>query len=183
MGKIDVLLGPMFSGKTTSLIKRVQELEDEGKTVKIFKPRVDNRYGEEVICSHDKISRKAYNIQDISEAEVEKVDVVVIDEYFFFKDNLLDYCKIWKDKGKHVIVAGLDLDHKGEPMPFIDSEKTSQDLIDMADEVTYLKSKCEICGKEATMTERTVESNTERLVGGTEYYRPVCKEHHPKWKK
>ena len=183
MGKIELFLGPMFSGKTTYLINKVKELESKGKNVKVFKPVVDDRYGDNIICSHDNISLKAYNIKDIKEAEVSDCDVVVIDEYFFFKDNLLDYCKRWKEEGKHVIVAGLDLNYLGNPIKLVDSEKSSDDLKKIADKINLLKSKCAVCGGEATMTERISKSNKEKLVGGSETYRPVCEKHHPKWKK
>lgn len=182
MGKIEVFLGPMFSGKTTALIKRVEELKKQGKKVKVFKPTVDDRYGDSVICSHDKVSLEAYSIKDIEEADVYSCDVVVVDEYFFFKDNLLDYCKKWKDAGKHVLVSGLNLSYLGEPMPFIDSQKGVEDLKKLADDVHFLTAKCAVCGEKATMTERTVKAEG-RLIGGAEAYRAVCKKHHPKWKK
>ena len=183
MGKIEVFLGPMFAGKTTSIIKRVKELEKDGKKVRIFKPAVDDRYGSEVICTHDKVSLKAYNIKAVEEAKVDDADVVVFDEYFFFRDNLLNYCKRLKDEDKHVILAGLETDYLGNPMKFVDSEKGSEDIKKIADEIHYLKSKCSVCGKDATMTERTASSEDNKLVGGAEAYRPVCKEHHPKWKR
>lgn len=183
MGKIEVFLGPMFAGKTTSLIKRTKELESKGKKVKVFKPVVDDRYGKGIICTHDKLSLRAHNIKDIKEAKVKDADVVIIDEFFFFKDNLLDYCKKWKEEGRHVIVAGLNLNYLGYPIRFVDSQKSSEDLKSIADEIHLLKSKCAVCGKEATMTERIIKSDGEKLVGGPEAYRPVCKKHHPKWKR
>ena len=183
MGKIDVFLGPMFSGKTTAIIRKVKELQSQGKKVKIFKPVQDGRYGEDVICSHDKISLKAHNIKDMEEVEFDGAHVIVIDEYFFFKDNLLDYCQEWKNQGKDVIIAGLDLSYMGRPINFKDSEKNSEDLKRIADNIHFLKSTCAVCGKEATMSERIAKSDNLRLVGGSEAYRPVCKEHHPTWKK
>ena len=183
MGKIELFLGPMFSGKTTSMINRIKELESQGKKIKIFKPVADARYGKNVICTHDKLSLTACKIKDMEEAEVKEADVVAIDEFFFFKDNLIECCVKWKNEGKHVLIAGLDLDHKGLPIKFVDSQKSSDELIKIADEVNLLKSKCAVCGKEATMTERIAKSDSERLVGGAESYRPVCKKHHPKWKK
>ncbi len=183
MGKIEVIFGPMFSGKTTYLINRVKQLESEGKKVKVFKPVVDDRYGETIICTHDKVSFTAYNIKDMEEAKAGDCDVVVVDEYFFFKDALLNYCKKWKEEGRHVIIAGLDLNYLGNPIRFVDSRKNSEDLKMIADEIHFLKSKCAVCGGDASMTERFAKSDEEKLVGGAEAYRPVCKKHHPKWKK
>lgn len=183
MGKIEAFMGPMFAGKTTALIRRAKELENQGKKIKIFKPVVDNRYGEDVVCSHDKISIKACNVKSLDEINVDDLDVVVVDEFHFFPSDLIDCCKMWKEAGKHVIVAGLDLDHTGNPIRFSDLKKNSEELKELADEVHLLKSRCVICGKEATMTERFVKSDVYQLVGGAEAYRPVCKEHHPKWKK
>jgi len=183
MGKIELFLGPMFSGKTTALINRYNELEKELKKINVYKPAIDKRYGETVICSHDKISITAYNIKNIEDINTNDTDVIIVDEFFFFKDNLIDHSKKWKKEGKHVIIAGLDMDYMGEPMKFSNSEKTSEDLIKIADEVHYLKANCAVCGKDASMTDRTIESEDIHVVGGTEAYRPVCKEHHPKWKK
>lgn len=183
MGKIEVFLGPMFAGKTTSLIKRAKELESQGKKVKVFKPAVDSRYGENVICTHDKVSLKSFNVKSLEEAKVDDADVIIIDEFHFFPSSLIDYCEAWKKLGKHVVVAGLNSDHLGEPIKFSDLKKSSEDLKSVADEVYLLKSKCAICGKEATMTERLVKSDSYQAVGGAESYRPVCKEHHPRWRK
>ncbi len=182
MGKIEVFIGPMFAGKTTSLIRRVKELKAEGKKVKVFKPSVDNRYGEDVICTHDKLTLNAYNIKNLEEIKVEDADVIVVDEFHFFPSSLLDYCKKFKKSGKHVILAGLNFDHTGEHVKFKDSKKDSEDLKMIADEIHYLKAKCSVCGKEATMTERIIKTDDYQLVGGAEAYRPVCQEHHPRWK-
>ena len=176
-------MGPMFAGKTTSIIRRVKELESEGKKVKVFKPVVDNRYGKDVICTHDKLKLKAYNIKGLEEIKVDDADVIVIDEFHFFPSDILDYCRKFKKSGKHVILAGLNFDHLGDPIKFKDLKKDSEDLKRMADEIHLLKSKCAICGKEANMTERTVKTENYSLVGGAESYRPVCEEHHQKWKK
>jgi len=183
MGKIEVFLGPMFAGKTTSLIKRAKELESEGKKVKVFKPSMDNRYGESIICTHNKESLKAYNIKSVEEIKTDNSDVIIIDEFHFFPSAILDLCAKLKNSGKHVILAGLNFDHTGEPVRFKDSEKNSEDLKRIADEIHLLKSKCAICGKDAYMTERTAKTDNYFLVGGAEAYRPVCEEHHPKWKK
>jgi thymidine kinase len=183
MGKIEVFWGPMFAGKTTSLIKRAKELESQGKKVNIFKPVSDNRYGEDIICTHDKQVMKAYNIKSLEEIKTDDADVIILDEFHFFPSSLLDCCKRWKENGKHIILAGLYFDHLGEPIKFNDFKKSSEDLKKIADEIHLLKSKCAVCGKEATMTERIVNSDNYFLVGGSEAYRPVCEKHHPKWKK
>lgn len=183
MGKIEVFMGPMFSGKTTAMIKKVKELESQGKKVRVFKPARDNRYSENFIYTHDRVSFKAHNIKNLKEAEVKCVDVIAVDEFHFFSSNLIDHCKKWKAEGKHILLAGLDLSYLGTPKKFLDLKKDSEDLKRIANKVHLLKSKCAVCGKDATMTERLVESDEYSLVGGSESYRPVCKEHHPRWKK
>lgn len=183
MGKIEVFWGPMFAGKTTSLIRRAKELESQGKKVKVFKHSIDNRYQEDSICTHDKTPLKAYKIKGLQEVETRDVDVIVIDEFHFFSSSLIEYCKEWKKSGKHVILAGLNLDHQGNPIKFRDSKKDSEDLKKIADEIHYLKAKCSVCGEEATMTERIIKDEEYFLVGGPEAYRPVCERHHPRWKK
>jgi len=183
MGKIEIFLGPMFSGKTKAMINRIKELESQGKKIKVFKPAKDNRYSEDFLCTHDKISLKAHNIKDIEEAEVKDIDVIAIDEFHFFNSNLIDSCKKWKEEGKHVLVTGLDLNYLGYSMKFVDSNKSSDDLKNIANKINLLKSKCAVCNEEATMTERISKSDCQHLVGGAEAYRPVCKKHHPKWKK
>lgn len=183
MGKIEVILGPMFSGKTTFLINRIKELKAEGKRVKVFKAARDNRYGEDIICTHDNLFLKAHKIKDVKEVEIKDADVIAIDEFHFFSSNLIKYCEKWKDEGKHVLVTGLELGYLGVPKKFMDLKKSSEDLKKIADKIHFLKAKCAVCGKEATMTERTVESDEYSLVGGAEAYRAVCEEHHPRWKK
>lgn len=183
MGKIEVLVGPMFAGKTTSLIKRTKELESQGKKVKVFKHLIDNRYQENSICTHDKESLKAYNIKDLKEIDTKDIDVIVLDEFHFFPSILIKYCEEWKKSEKHVILAGLNLDHQGMPIRFKDLEKNFEDLKKIADEIHYLKARCAVCGKEATMTERIIKTDDYHFVGGAEAYRPVCERHHPRWKK
>lgn len=182
MGKIELFIGPMFAGKTTALIKRAKELESQGKKIQVFKPKMDNRYGEEVICTHDKLELKAYNIKSLEEVKTD-ADVIIIDEFHFFPSKLIDYCKTWKNEGKHVIVSGLNLSYLGDPIKLIDLEKGVEELKEIADEIHLLKAKCSVCGKEATMTEMTIDADDTHIVGGAEKYRPVCEKHHPKWKK
>ena len=116
MSKIEVITGPMFSGKTTTLIRRVKELKD--KRIKVFKPKVDNRYKEDAICSHDNISVEAMNIESMEDIDKNSkdADVIVIDEFHFFPSILIEYCQKWKNEGKHVITAGLNIDYTGEEM-------------------------------------------------------------------
>lgn len=184
MGKIEVIAGPMFSGKTTFWINRIKELKAEGKKVKVFKADRDNRYGNnDTVYTHNKLSLKAQKIKDVSEIGAEDINVIAIDEFHFFPSNFIEFCKKWKREGKHVLITGLDLDYLGNPKKFTDLKKSFEDLKSISDKIHFLKSKCAICGKEATMSERIVNSNEDSLVGGAESYRSVCKEHHPKWKK
>ncbi len=182
MGRIEVFMGPMFAGKTTALIRRIEELISEGKSVKVFKAVRDNRYAIEKIKTHDGKEFGAYNIHDISEVK-EDADVIAIDEFHFFKSNLLDYIKKWKNEGKIILLTGLDLGQDGEYKKFIDLKKSSYDLRKISDKTHILTSICAICGKKATMTQRLVNTDEYSFVGGAEAYRPVCEEHHPNGRK
>lgn len=184
MSKIEVITGPMFSGKTTMLIKRVEGLKKD-KKIKVFKPRIDDRYKENAVCSHDNVSVEAINTENMKDIDenTRDADVVVIDEFHFFPSSLINYFKKWQKEGKHIIAAGLNTDYKGEEMMFLDLKKGFNDLKKIADDITYLTSKCYICGEDATLQLRTADSKELKLVGGKEAYQPVCEKHHPKWKK
>lgn len=162
-GSIDVICGPMFSGKTEELIRRLRRLEYGGKKYLIFKPKMDTRYSEDEVVSHNKTALTAIPVErakDILEhvALSENIDTVAIDEAQFFtksnsrenRPNLVDVCFKLKRKGIKVILNGLDMDYNGKPfgpMP---------DLMAISNRVLKLTAVCmkKDCGKEAEMTLR-----------------------------
>lgn len=182
---IDVICGPMFSGKSTELVRRAKRLPHAGFKVQAFKPSKDNRRGESSINSEDGLSLDADSV--ISSTEIlglVKTDThfVVIDEGQFFDHDLPDVCRQLASQGKRVIVAGLDKNFKGEPFGPMGELKQE------ADHVDTLYAFCKRCGRPASMTQRIKIINGERapasyndeeiMVGATEAYEARCRDHH-----
>ena len=153
-GHIEVICGSMFSGKTEELIRRVRRAEIARQRVKVFKPKIDNRYSEFDIVSHNEQSYPSETVSDAEEI-LEKsfdVEVIGIDEGQFFNNNLVEICQRLADSGKRVIVAGLDQDYRAipfEPMP---------QLLSVAEYITKTLAVCVICGAPANRTQRNTES-------------------------
>jgi thymidine kinase len=171
-----VIIGPMFSGKTTELIKRIEGYERAGKKTMVYKPAIDVRYSLESINTHDGLKYPAKIIPNnedgvsILKDEYRMYDVIGIDEVQFFPPEIVPLINKISNE-KEVIVAGLNLDYKGRPW------ETVKELLPFADQVISLNAVCYICGKEATRTIRTIESKDRIVVGGGESYRPVCRKH------
>jgi thymidine kinase len=170
-GWIEVICGSMFSGKTEELIRRLKRAKIANQKVEIFKPRIDTRYDESKVVSHDENSilatpvDKARKILEYSEG----FGVVGIDEAQFFDAELPEVCQQLALDGKRVIVAGLDMDFRGKPfgpMP---------NLLAVAEYITKVHAICQHCGNLATHSFRlTVEENTVML-GEKEAYEPRCR--------
>jgi thymidine kinase len=161
----------MFSGKTKTLIRLIDEYKADGKKVFVFKPKVDNRYAEEAIVSHDKDETSAINVErsvDILDL-FHKADVVAIDEAQFFDASIVRVCKEISDQGKSVLLAGLDMDYKASPfgsMPL---------LLSMADEVIKLNSVCTFCSGRARYSHRISNDNGVVVLGEKDKYVPLCR--------
>jgi len=171
-----VIVGPMFSGKTTELIRRIRRYQLSGKRIIIYKPATDIRYSVNNINSHDGLTYPARIIPNNEEGicklsrEYEDYDVIGIDEVQFFPSEIVDLIDRISYE-KHVIVAGLNLDYMGRPW------ETVEELLPRADDVITLTAVCYICGDEATRTVR-ISGGVERIViGGEETYKPVCRKH------
>ena len=172
-GWIELICGSMFSGKSEELIRRVKRAEIARQKVQVFKPRLDTRYGEDQVSSHSGAHVSAIPVQSASEIAqlVEPdTDVVAIDEVQFFDWAVSDVCNAFANHGKRVILAGLDLDFRGEPfgpMPL---------LLAQAEEVNKLHAICMICGAPATRTQRLINGQPASyedpiiLVGASETY-------------
>ncbi len=171
-GWIEVIAGSMFSGKTEELIRRLRRAQIARQKVQIFKPRLDNRYGEGHIISHsemripsDEISASA----DLLTLVHEDTEVVGVDEGQFFNLELPAVCNTLADRGKRVIVAGLDQDYLGkpfEPMP---------QLLAIAEYITKTLAICMVCGNPANHTQRLVASSERVLVGAQGTYEARCR--------
>ena len=170
-GRIEVICGSMFSGKTEELIRRMRRAEFAHQNVEIFKPSVDNRYSLEEVVSHDHRTIKSTVIDSSSSILLlsSDIDVVGIDEAQFFDKGLVEVCNELAAQGIRVIVAGLDIDYRGVPfgpMP---------DLLAIADEVTKVHAICVRCGDLAYISHRIVESDKRVLIGEKDHYEPLCR--------
>ncbi|XP_002266298.3 thymidine kinase a isoform X2 [Vitis vinifera] len=178
-GEIHVIVGPMFAGKTTTLLRRIQFETSNGRKVAIIKSNKDTRYGLDSIVTHDGVKLPCWALADLSSFReklgsdaYDELDVIGIDEAQFFGDLYEFCCKAADHDGKTVIVAGLDGDYLRRSFGSV------LDIIPLADSVTKLTARCEICGKRAFFTLRkTAEKKTE-LIGGADVYMPVCRQHY-----
>lgn len=174
-GAIEVICGPMFSGKTEELIRRVRRAQIARQKVEIFKPSIDTRYAEEEVVSHSAQAIKAVPIsssQDILNLIKDHTRVVAIDEVQFFDDDIVHVVNKLANQGKRVICAGLDLDYKSIPFGPIPQ------LLAMADDVYKIKAICTICGQPATRSQRLSEQKDTVLVGEHDHYEARCRAHY-----
>lgn len=170
-GWIEVVCGSMFSGKTEELIRRLKRAQFANQKLILFKPRVDDRYHEENVVSHQGSSLEARVIEHSSEIlQIWNHEMVVaVDEAQFFDDELVNVANELANKGVRVILAGLDMDYKGlpfGPMP---------QLMSVAEYVTKVHAICLSCGNLAQFSHRTVSETGQVLVGAVEKYQPLCR--------
>ena len=171
-GRIEVVCGSMFSGKTEELIRRMKRAKFAKQRVEIFKPTVDTRYSDEDVVSHDQNAIHSTPI-DASGAILllaSDIEVVGIDEAQFLDDGLVDVCNELANKGVRVIIAGLDMDYKGVPFGPIPA------LCAIADEVTKVHAICVRCGALAYVSHRLVNNDHRVLLGEKEEYEPLCRD-------
>lgn len=181
-GHVELICGSMFSGKTEELLRRIRRAEIARRTIQVFKPRLDNRYGLERVASHNGIAREdavvVENAVDILARVHPDTQIVAIDEVQFFDWAIADVCSELADRGKRVIAAGLDQDFRGEPfgpMPL---------LMALAEQVDKIHAICVKCGAEASRTQRLIDGRPARyddpiiLVGGSESYEARCRSCH-----
>lgn len=170
-GWIEVICGPMFSGKTEELIRRLKRAEIANKKVEIFKPQVDTRYDEVDIVSHNENKIKSTpvshseNILLLSDGS----DVVGIDEAQFFDPEIISVCKQLAAKGIRVVITGLDMDFLGIPYGPIPK------LLATADYITKLKAICMQCGSTAGFSYRKTKDEKTLLLGSVDEYEPRCR--------
>ncbi len=181
-GWLEVIAGPMFSGKSEELIRRVKRVLIAGQKVRVFKPKLDDRYHASDVVSHDGERVRAEPVAGSSEMqsrlEGEDVQVVAVDEAQFFDDGLPELLEELAANGVRVIVAGLDMDFRGEPFGVMPT------LMARAEFVEKLSAVCVRCGRAATRTQRLVNGKPARydepviLVGASEAYEPRCRACH-----
>lgn len=173
-GWIEVICGCMFSGKTEELIRRLRRAQIAKMNVKIFKPKIDDRYSTDRIVSHNEQSLPSLTVSTPFEIyELSKdAQVIGIDEAQFFNLELVDICQKLANEGKRVIVAGLDQDYLGmpfEPMP---------QLLAIAEYITKTLAICSVCGNPANRTQRLISSKERVIVGASNIYEARCRKCH-----
>jgi len=170
-GWIEVVVGSMFSGKTEELIRRMKRATFAKQQVEIFKPKLDVRYSEEEVVSHDKNAIRSTPVETSANILLlaNNVDVVGIDEAQFFDEGLVDVCNQLANRGLRVIVAGLDMDFRGKPFGPIPG------LMAAAEYVTKVHAICVYCGELAQYSHRTLENEKLVLLGETKEYEPLCR--------
>jgi thymidine kinase len=180
-GRVELICGSMFSGKTEELIRRIRRAVIARQQVQFYKPAIDTRYHEERVTSHNGLDFRARpnssakgNLTD----QAPETTVVAIDEVQFFDPEIVYVCETLADQGKRVICAGLDTDFRGVPfgpMP---------DLMARAEEVNKLHAICVVCGEDANRTQRLINGKPAAfddpvvLVGAAEVYEARCRRHH-----
>ncbi|MDR0370756.1 MAG: thymidine kinase [Prevotellaceae bacterium] len=171
-GSIEVICGSMFSGKTEELIRRMKRAEFARQSVEIFKPRIDTRYSEDEVVSHDRTSIRSTPVDSSGSILLlaGDVDVVGVDEAQFFDDGLINVCIQLANQGVRVIVAGLDMDFKGNPFGPMPA------LCAVAEDVYKVHAICVRCGALAYISHRLVDNDKQVLLGETAEYEPICRD-------
>lgn len=176
-GRLELYIGPMYSGKSTELIKQVRLFKVINKRVLILKPHIDTRYDANRIISHNgekEDSITTDNLLEISDDTLKEYEIIIIDEGQFFK-SLKEVCLNWVDNlHKHVIIGGLDGDFQRAPFGEI------LDLIPHADKYIKLTALCKYCndGTPGIFSKRIINNQDQILIGGSESYIPVCRHHY-----
>jgi len=172
IGWIEVICGPMFSGKSEELMRRLRRTMIARKRVQVFKPAIDQRYSSDEIVSHTEMRMKSETVgkaADILNQLDWRTQVVGIDEAHFLGQELVEIATHLADSGKQVIVAGLDTDYMGRPFP------PMPDLLTLAESITKTLAICMRCGNPAKHTQRLIASNDLIVVGAAETYEARCR--------
>ncbi|RLC79060.1 MAG: thymidine kinase [Chloroflexi bacterium] len=177
-GWIEVICGSMFSGKTEELIRRVRRAQIARQKVQVFKPAIDTRYAEQEVASHNGMQWEALPVEGAAQlrALIEPdTTVVALDEVQFFDDDIVALCEELAHQGRRVIVAGLDMDFRGEPFG------PAPLLMARAEQVSKLQAICVVCGGPASRTQRIINGQPAAyddpviLVGADEAYEARCR--------
>lgn len=172
-GLVEVICGSMFSGKTEELVRRVKRAQIARQKIQVFKPKLDNRYSEDHVQSHDAnriLSIPVDKAREILRLVDDNTRVVGIDEAQFFDDSVVEVAQKLAYRGIRVIVAGLDLDFRGQPFGPMPR------LLAIAEEVTKLHAVCMVCGNPASRSQRIAGPAADRIaVGAKEMYEARCR--------
>jgi thymidine kinase len=172
LGWIEAICGPMFSGKSEELMRRLRRSMIARKRVQVFKPLIDDRYSADEIVSHNDLRMKSQAIQGASGILPNldsRTEVVGVDESNLLGPDLVDVATHLADSGKQVIIAGLDTDYMGRPF------SPMPELLTLAESITKMLAICVRCGNPAKHTQRLVESSDLIVVGASEMYEARCR--------
>lgn len=172
VGWIEVVCGPMFSGKSEELIRRLRRAKIARKRVQVFKPVLDDRYSADEIVSHSDSRMSSQVIKDAREVLTLldwRTQVIGLDEANFLGPNLVEIAQQLADSGKQVLIAGLDTDYLGRPFP------PMPELLALAESITKTLAICMRCGNPAKHTQRLVESEDLIVVGAAGLYEARCR--------
>ncbi len=171
-GRIEVIVGSMFSGKTEELIRRVRRAQLAKQRVQVFKPEIDIRYSKEEVTSHNDSRMHSIVVsrsRDIIDHLEDNTRVVAIDEAQFFDEDIVKIVQKLADRGLRVIIAGLDMNWKAEPFHPIPA------LMAIAEEVVKEQAICMVCGKPASRTQKLIAGDNQIHVGAGEAYEARCR--------
>jgi len=172
VGWIEVICGPMFSGKSEELIRRLRRAMIARKRVEVFKPTIDDRYSADEIVSHGDLRMRSEVVGNAAEI-IDRIDwraeVVGIDEANFMGPQLVDVAQRLADSGKQVVIAGLDTDYLGRPFAPI------PDLLALSESITKTLAICVRCGNPAKHTQRLRGSEDLIVVGASDMYEARCR--------
>ena len=177
-GSLETIVGAMFAGKTSELLKRILWAEHQGKKILVIKPIIDNRYSEKFIQTHNNLNHQCFPMNNWDEVnnnyEINKknFDMIFLDEVQFMesKITILNVEK-YLNLGVDIVCAGLDQDSRGKPW------ETSSFLLGLSDKITKIYGFCNVCGLEATKTYRKIQGGDRTQVGSADIYEPRCLKH------
>jgi thymidine kinase len=170
MGKLNLIIGPMFSGKSTMLLNRYRRYKIAGKKCLLVKYAKDNRYSDKEFVTHDNIRYEAISCNELNELKdiIEEYEVICIDEIQFYIDGA-HYADLWANNGKIVETCGLNGDYLREPFYQINL------IIPRVDNITFITAVCQETGDDAVFTKRLTKEDTQELIGSTENYKAVSR--------
>ena len=177
-GTLETIVGAMFAGKTSELLKRILWIEHQGKKILVLKPLLDNRYSDTSLVTHNNLSHTCFAFKDWNEVNSkfdlnkENLDTLFLDEVQFMDTKeTLKNIEITLNKGINVVCAGLDQDSRGQPW------ETSSMILGLSDKIIKIYGFCNVCGMEATKTYRKKEGGGRTQVGAANIYEPRCLRH------
>ena len=177
-GTLETIVGAMFAGKTSELLKRILWAEHQKNKILVLKPKIDDRYAAKEIITHNNLSHSCHTMNSWGEVNNEfqitkkQYDILFLDEVQFMKpDETIYNVEKILNEGIDVVGAGLDQDSRGKPW------ETSSFLLGLSDKITKIYGFCNVCGFEATKTYRKIQGGERTVVGAADIYEPRCLKH------